>query len=270
MIYAQQHPELINTVMWLARRGELVRLLPGTYCAPAWSDRPAVRMRAVVTRYPDAVLTGAAAARASFWPTAPLSVITVAVPKRTAAQPGFVFSRRPIPPELIAEVDGLRLTAPALTAVDLATFDSSDAIDVALRSRFATLDGMHDALRLTAGRARNNERRAVLVDSRDEPWSAPERTAHRLLRSAGVIGWKSNLPVLAGGRRYFIDIAFKDRRLAIEIDGRIHQLDPALFQSDRIRQNDLVLEGWRVLRFTWQMIEDQPDRFIAAIVDALA
>jgi len=58
-------------------------------------------------------------------------------------------------------------------------------------------------------------------------------------------------------------------RLVIEVDGR-HFHGEARFESDRWRQNALVLDGWRVLRFTWTMLERYPDRVVAAIERALA
>jgi very-short-patch-repair endonuclease len=57
--------------------------------------------------------------------------------------------------------------------------------------------------------------------------------------------------VLVDGQLFYIDIAFKRQKLAIEIDGRPHESDEDLFESDRWRQNALVADGWRVLRFTW-------------------
>lgn len=71
------------------------------------------------------------------------------------------------------------------------------------------------------------------------------------------------------GRLFYIDIAFKQQKLAIEIDGRLHETDEELFESDRWRQNALVSEGWRVVRFTWAMLRDHPDVFVAAILAAL-
>jgi very-short-patch-repair endonuclease len=108
-----------------------------------------------------------------------------------------------------------------------------------------------------------------LIDSRSEPWSAAERLGHRLLRAAGIKGWESNLPVHTDGQVCYIDIAFRQRRLAIEIDGRLHETDEDQFESDRWRQNALVANGWRVLRFTWAMLRDHPEAFVAAVVDAL-
>ena len=159
---------------------------------------------------PDAVLLGAAAARISFWPAAPLDHVEAAVRCVLKPQPGFSFSRRRIPEELIAVRGGLRYTVPALTAIDLATFECSDAIDIALRVRAATLAGMYEALRMTPHRAGNLEKLKLLIDSRNEPWSAAERLSHRLLRAAGHYG----LGDKSAGRRstancIYIDIAFR-------------------------------------------------------------
>jgi very-short-patch-repair endonuclease len=109
---------------------------------------------------------------------------------------------------------------------------------------------MYQALHLTPHRAGNSERLSLLIDSRNEPWSAAERLSHRLLRAAGIKDWQTNMPVWLDGQIFYIDIAFKQRKLAIEIDGRLHETDEDLFESDRWRQNALVANGWRVLRFT--------------------
>jgi hypothetical protein len=117
---------------------KLVPVLPGVYASPEVARSVEVLMRAVSLRHPDAVVLGAAAARASFWPEAPISAIEVAAPTRLASRPGYTFSRRHIPPDLVVERAGLRFTAPALTAIDLATFECADALDIALRTRAAT------------------------------------------------------------------------------------------------------------------------------------
>ena len=38
-----------------------------------------------------------------------------------------------------------------------------------------------------------------------------------------------------------------------------------MFESDRWRQNALVADGWRVLRFTWDMLHDHPEVVVAAV-----
>ncbi|WP_375424861.1 endonuclease domain-containing protein [uncultured Friedmanniella sp.] len=128
---------------------------------------------------------------------------------------------------------------------------------------------MWQAFELTPERPGNQLRRELLVDSRDEPWSAAERRGHRLLRAAGIDGWESNHPVVIDGHLYRLDIGFPKLRLVIEIDGRLHEDDPEIFENDRRRQNAVVLDGWTVLRFTWRMLEDEPDACVAAVLRAI-
>jgi very-short-patch-repair endonuclease len=269
LISRRDHPSLANTMAWLVRQGKLVPVLPGIYASPEIARSIEVLMRAVSLRHPDAVVLGAAAARVSFWPEAPIRAIEVAAPTRLASHPGYTFSRRHIPPDLVVERAGLRFTAPALTAIDLATFECTDALDIALRTRAATLEGMYEALRLTPNRTGNQQRLKLLIDSQNEPWSAAERLAHRILRAAGITGWKTNFPVFIQGNLYYIDVAFPHLGLAIEIDGRLHEEDEDLFESDRWRQNALVADGWLVLRFTWRMLREHPEAVVAAILQAL-
>lgn len=264
VISRRQHPELVSQLQWQARRGTLRRVLPGVYCRAEETDTVALRILAASLWHPEAVLVGSAAARASFWPTVAVSTVVVAGGTKAYVRPGFRLTRRVVPSELVRVRGPLRFTDPALTALDLCDTIGGDGIDTALRTRAATLAGMRIALALTGGRTGNRRRRELLLDSRDEPWSAAERVAHRLLREAHLTGWVTNHPVRCDGQHYFIDIAFPARRLAIEIDGRLHA-GPDLFESDRWRQNDLVLAGWRVLRFTWAMLTDHPDDVLAAV-----
>ncbi|MGH9224336.1 MAG: endonuclease domain-containing protein [Acidimicrobiales bacterium] len=75
--------------------------------------------------------------------------------------------------------------------------------------------------------------------------------------------------VVLGGQRYFVDLAYPARRLAIELDG-VTAHGGNRFQTDRTRQNAPVLAGWTVLRFTWADVTERPDRVVAAIRLALA
>jgi hypothetical protein len=165
LISRRDHPSLANTIAWLVRQGKLVPVLPGVYAQPEVARKVEVLMRAVSRRHPDAVVFGGAAARVSFWPNAPMNTVDVAASTRLASRAGYTFSRRHIPAELVVERGGLRYTAPPLTAIDLATFECADAIDIALRTRAATLGAMYEALRLTPNRAGNQERLKLLIDS---------------------------------------------------------------------------------------------------------
>jgi very-short-patch-repair endonuclease len=42
-----------------------------------------------------------------------------------------------------------------------------------------------------------------------------------------------------------------------------------VFETDRRRQNLLVLDGWFVLRFTWTMIEEHPGKSLPCVREAI-
>jgi very-short-patch-repair endonuclease len=269
VIASREHPQLRGAIDWRVRTGELVAVLPGVYAPPASAASASTRIAAVAAWDRDAVLTHEAAAVVSYWPELPVPVVRCAVPHHRPPRSGFEFSRGRIPAALVWQRGLLRLTSPALTALDLCETLGGDAIDHALRRRVTTIDLMRQALALTPKRAGNPGRRRLLLDSRDEPWSAAERVFHSLLRATGITGWTANRPLLLGGQTIHPDVVFRDLRLVIEIDGREFHSDPEVFESDRHRQNLLVLHGWRVLRITWLMIQTEPDRVIAMVRKAM-
>jgi very-short-patch-repair endonuclease len=65
-----------------------------------------------------------------------------------------------------------------------------------------------------------------------------------------------------------VDVAYPAVRIAIELDGRVH-LDAEVRERDLPRQNDLVLLGWTVLRFSWRRFAEHPDAVISEVRAAL-
>jgi hypothetical protein len=76
---------------------------------------------------------------------------------------------------------------------------------------------------------------------------------------------------LAGNRRWRIDLAWPDARLAVEIDGGTftggRHVRGVGAEGDRQKRNELVLAGWRVLVFTSKINDD--GRALDAISRAL-
>ena len=68
---------------------------------------------------------------------------------------------------------------------------------------------------------------------------------------------------------FYVDIIFRKLKLVIEIDGRLYHTGAEVFETDRWRQNLLVLNGWFVVRFTWAMIEEHPEKVIAMVREAI-
>ena len=66
-----------------------------------------------------------------------------------------------------------------------------------------------------------------------------------------------------------LDLAWPSCLLAVEADGReTHDKPEALYQ-DRVRQNNLMLAGWTVLRFTWDDVHRRPHWVVAQVGAAL-
>ena len=91
----------------------------------------------------------------------------------------------------------------------------------------------------------------------------------QLLRDAGLGEPVRQYEIVIGGKRYFLDLAYPEERLVIEVDGE-ESHGGVQFQGDRARQNALVLAGWTVLRFTWADVMEQPDRLVAVVAMAKA
>jgi hypothetical protein len=216
VIARSDHRDLRSPLDSAVRSGRLIALHPGTYCRPGDRDRWEVRtLAAAIWAGPDAVLTRLAAARLTFAPTIRIPVLVIALPTTVRRSvPGIRFERRVVPSDLIARCGPIAVTKPSPTAVDLAETRAGGAsIDEVLRTRSGTLAEMWHALELTPGRPGNALRRRLLCQSRHEPWSEPEREAHRLLDDAGLIGWVTNARVLT----YRVDVLFEAAMLVIEI-----------------------------------------------------
>lgn len=75
--------------------------------------------------------------------------------------------------------------------------------------------------------------------------------------------------VRVAGRRYRLDAAYPEHLIAIEGDGFEFHSGREQFERDRARQNDLVLAGWVVLRFSWRQIVREPEWVTGQIAAAL-
>ena len=66
-----------------------------------------------------------------------------------------------------------------------------------------------------------------------------------------------------------VDLAYPGLRVAIELDGMVH-LQSDVRERDLTKQNDLVLAGWVVLRFTYERYRRRPEQVVAEIRAAIA
>ena len=76
--------------------------------------------------------------------------------------------------------------------------------------------------------------------------SYPEKYFLTLFENEGISGYVTEKKV----GRWFIDFAFDDKMIAIEIDGRQHK-DKERAETDKIKDEYLSQHGWRVFRIDW-------------------
>ncbi len=238
------------------KAGRLVRLLPGVYAHPGAAADLTTRLRAVLARIPDAVIAGAAAARLTAWPQEQVGEIEVITPGRRVSRPGYRMVRRRVSPAHVLRRGRLSTLSPEVVAVDAAARDSGDRIDHLLRARYP-LERIEAALSACPGRPGNRARRRVVHRSRTLPWSQAERRFHDMLDRNGIKGWVANATIRLGDASYAPDVGFGGTPVACEVDGYEHHSSREAFTRDRQRQNALVLAGWTVLRFSWDMLADE-------------
>jgi len=168
------------------------------------------------------------------------------------------------------------VTSVARTLVDLSSRFSVSQLgrmtDYALRRETVRLDDLRRCVAgLPPARGRRPKRIEAVLRRRlpgYEPGDSDlEMRFVRGLLAAGLPELVQQHRVRIGTRRYRIDLAYPDEKLAIELDGwDTHRMRSA-FDQDRARANDLVVGGWHVLRFTSSMTDEQA---VATVRSALA
>lgn len=201
--------------------------------------------------------------------------VTVCRDRSRARWPGTVVHRRDLGPDEVVLSDGVRVTAPLRTVLDLCRslplHEAVAAADSALRKGLVRLDELLGAAgALPAARGRTRVAEVVrLVDPLSG--SVLESVFRVLLALAGVPAPESQHVVRDASGRVLgrVDFAWTRERLVVETDGYAFHADRASYRADRRRTNALVLAGWRVLRFSWEDVLHDPEHVVATVREAL-
>lgn len=237
------------------RRRELLRVYTGVYIDAARRDDPLVQARAACAAIPGGIVIGDLALAVTLgWPWRS-GIIDMVAPRRDLRAGSVRCRRAMLDPQWWVDVDGARVATPAFAATYLAGEDDGAALDRFLREGGSMAD-VREALASMERWRGQRTRRTVVHDARDEPWSAAERRLHRVLRDAGISGWKSNYRVVTQAGAFYLDAGFPGQRLGLEADGYEFHSSRDAFGRDRARHNALLLAGWRELHFTWDMLAD--------------
>lgn len=251
-------------------------MLPGVYgVLPADALPPLAREQAALLAHtPDVYLSHSTAAM--IWGLVPSSpAVHVTVVGRHAGRGGHgvcVHFATALNRRDTRLRDGLPLTAPARTILDLAPSLTNRQLehifDEALHSRLMRRTEVRAMLERHPRRP-GSARLAVLAhEDRKTAWtrSDTERRLIALLRKARLPMPEVN--TIYG--RFELDFFWPDHRLAVETDGyEFHSSRRAL---ERDHQRDLALQsaGVMIVRFSWRQIRDEPELVIAQVAALLA
>lgn len=94
----------------------------------------------------------------------------------------------------------------------------------------------------------------------------------RIMKAAGVDLPEPQVEIHRRGGRLIarVDFVYHQYKLVIELDGEAFHPDRDSFCKDRRKQNALVLEGYRVLRFTYFDLFAAPEYVVSQVVTAIA
>lgn len=266
-----------TAVQWRVRRSRLFPLHYGVYAAGhpgpvALGDETAALLAAGM----DAVIGGLSAA--ALWglihPVPADGPIEILVPRqRRLTLPGVTVQRTSILlPRDVAIKDGLPLTSPARTLLDLAEQSTLRRVELAfdrgLVDRLLTRAHVSDVIDRANGRRGAGVLRALLEPDRRTATvtrSEAEERMLALIRSAQLPAPRVNARL----HGYEVDFYWPAEGVVVEVDGfRFHSSRRA-FEHDRRKDGALTAAGVVVNRVTWSAIDREPLAVIARLTAAL-
>jgi hypothetical protein len=241
------------------------------------------RELAICMSVPEATLSHASAA--AYWQIrrAPKDRVEVTVPKgvRVSDRRAVVHYSNHTPAHHVVELsDGLRVTSVARTVFDLGgCIDEKGHLSIIedVRNKRLCSDAeLGEVYEDLCGRGRRGaaawQRLCMLVERTGRPvMSELELTLQDGLAAAGLPPAVQQHPVeLPNGRMAFLDLAYLDVRLDIEVDHSEWHSTVSAIERDKARDLGLALLAWERLRFTEHDIERRLPMcvaMVAAVID---
>lgn len=252
---------------WVAG-GKLIRLQPGVFATPSAAGRWQTRVAAAARTRRAVVSHGTAL---GLWevlppPSGPVH-LTVDAARSGRGSAGVELHRATDLRDAVRRVAGIPVTCAERAVVD--TWGRPGTVD---RSavRAAAIDAVRQRLCSPSDLAFEPDRRTRLprraelaqlvrllgqgCRSELEVWGCLH-----VLQDPGMPRFVQQRPVVVAGHRYFLDAAYEEVLLAVELDGSAwHGSQP---QRERdIRRDALIATvGWQTLRYSYARMTDEPE-----------
>lgn len=181
--------------------------------------------------------------------------------------------------EIVDRRDGVRVTSPPRTAVDLTRYVGRDAVSLViedvLHRGLCTVSSLHRTAERLATPGRPWARRflAVLQGRCPGPAAASdgERLVFEALVARGVRDVERQVRVeLPGYGPARFDIAVRQIKLAIEIDLHPEHATPAGIANDNLRDHCAAAAGWETRRVGERELTEQFNTTIERLIAAIA
>jgi very-short-patch-repair endonuclease len=238
-VYLVGHPTASREARWLAAvlSGGMGALLSHQSAAALWGIRPTARTK-----------------------------IDVTIPAGRSSTARIQFHRSSVLPDERTIKEGIPVTTVARTLFDLAAELPQRAVERAINE--AEVLHVWDEVSLDHLLARYPRRpgaRAAreALAARREGATITRSDLEELFLSLLA---RESLPrpevnaILSG---HEVDFLWRERGLAVEVDGKAAHATAAAFESDRERDRVLQAAGWRVIRITWRQLERTPGKVAA-------
>lgn len=254
--------------------GALIRVYHAVYLVAWAAGSPlAHASAALLACKPNAVLSHRTAARLWQLPVPPGGPIEVTVVGRERRSPQGVLVRSlsHLPASELRRMNGLPITSPSLTILDLAGALTAPHLAAVLNEARVLRIVTERQLRatLTQHRQRRGARslRSLLEAERGPriTRSEAERRALRLMRAHGIEPDDSDVAI----GPYRADFLFRRERLVVEVDGYRYHSTPSRFVDDRRRIADLGARGIQVFPLTWADVGDGAEEAMGRLNETL-
>lgn len=178
-----------------------------------------------------------------------------------------------LPLQDVARKDGIPVTKPARTLLDLAEVLNRRALERALdeaeRLRLCRRPALLSVIDRSPGRAGAARLAAVLEDHQVGSTATENDFEELLIGLCDANGLpRPEAQVQLGP--YRPDFCWRAARVIVETDGFDSHSTRRAFEGDRERDVELEVSDWKVLRFTWRHLTRKPDWVVAKLAEALA
>jgi len=209
-------------------------------------------MAAVLAAGPDAVLSHRSAAALWGLRATSRTRIEVTAPRDLRPRKGLHPHCAVLPDDERTVHEGIPVTTPARTLLDLAAVIDRQALDRALNeAEVLRLSSPATFLERYPRKRGTKNLRTLLTSRRSTPTrSELEDRFLTFVDDHGLPSPETNT-IIEG---YEVDAAWREAGLIVELDGYATHGTRRAFERDRVRDRRLTTAGWRVIRLTWQQL----------------